>query len=235
MSIDVPLRIERNAVAREKFGVTWDKLAEEYRSCLRSLEEPATIGQFKKEAFKREPRLEVVKHDKAYNKANNVINYIPALGLEYVDFKLLEKYYNRDGTRKRLKFGMDAIIGVVLLTILFSSPSFTVFVSDVIWYRMIPIPWTMLVGIITYNLLKPHIPASYCWSGYVIKNEFDRYDLEIQKYDNQIQKEIEAHDLWNQNLNTLTIEREALEAKFSDIDSICGGNSSVEYKLQKLK
>ncbi len=227
MTIDVPLRIERNAVAREKFGVTWDKLAEEYRSCLMLFKEPARTAQLRKENFERDPRLKVVKYDKAHN----VINYIPLTVSGYVHFELLELYYNRDGTRKRLKLGINAIIGIVLLTILFSIPSFTVFVSDVIWYRMIPVPWTMLVGFITYNLLKPYIPASYCWPERIIKNEFDRYDLEIQKYDSQIQKEIEAHDRWKQNLNTLTIEREALEAKFSEIDSICGGNSSIELNV----
>ncbi len=81
MSIDVPLRIERNAVAREKFGVTWDKLAEEYNSCLKSLKEPALIGQLEKEAFKREPRLKEVKPDKTNIRVESINNFATAAGL----------------------------------------------------------------------------------------------------------------------------------------------------------
>ncbi len=146
---------------------------------------------------------------------------------EYVDFKLLGRYYNRDGTRKRLKYNSNGIIGSITLTILFSSPGFAFWELS----RVIPVLWAIAVGFIMYHLLKPSPPAGYNWPEHIIKNEFDRYDLEIQKYDNQIQKDIEAHDRWKQNLNTLTIEREALEAKFSEIDSICGGNSSGELKL----
>jgi len=172
---NIPLRIERNAVAREKFGVTWDKLAQEYLSCHMAL---------------------------------------ISCNAQERDYKCrLEPYYNRDGTRKRLKFDINAIIGMVLLTALFSSPVFTVFVSDVIWYRMIPIPWTMLVGIITYNLLKPHPPIEY----------------RHMKPD-EIKRKFERHEHWKQAVNDFRVERDAIEAKFSEVDSVCGGNSAYELK-----
>jgi len=168
---DIPLRIERNAVTREKFGVTWDKLAQEYLSCHMAL---------------------------------------MACNVQERNYKhRLEPCYNHDGTCKRLKFNVNGIIGLIVLTVLFSLPGVAFWEVN----RMIPMFWAIVVGFGVYFLMMPRPSIEYRHMN-----------------PDEIKREFERHDYWKQAVNDFRVERDAIEAKFSEVDSICGGNSAYELK-----